>query len=321
MNKISNNDSILNLNTTPRKIIFFLGVVLCLLPSISPAIALVVGILFAQLIGHPYPELNKKATSYLLKISVIGLGFGMNLTEAIKTGKDGFIFTFVSIVSVLILGFVLGKLFKVERKTSYLISAGTAICGGSAIAAISPIIKAKENQITIAIGTVFILNAIALIIFPYIGTAINLSQNQFGMWCAIAIHDTSSVVGAASKYGDEALKIATTVKLTRALWIIPLAFFSAFIFKSKKSKVKVPYFIGLFILAMIMNTYIPIIGEYNSYLIDIAKKGLTLTLFLIGCGLNRKLIKSVGIKPLLQAIIVWMFILFASLWTVLSFYS
>lgn len=321
MKSKSNNDPFIPLESTPRKIIFFLGVIVCVTPIISPALALILGIFIAQFIGHPYANLNRKATSYLLKASVIGLGFGMNLTTAVQTGKDGAVFTLVSIISVLLLGYFLGKLFRVEKKTSYLISAGTAICGGSAIAAISPIIKAKENQISIAIGTVFILNSVALIIFPYIGTAFNLSQTQFGMWCAIAIHDTSSVVGAASKYGDEALKIATTVKLARALWIIPLAFLSAYVFKSKESKVKIPYFIGFFLLAMVMNTYIPLIAEYNTYLIEIAKKGLTVTLFLIGCGLNRSLIRSVGIKPLLQAILIWMFILLTALWVVLNFYN
>lgn len=321
MKNKSNNDPFLPLESTPRKIIFFLGVIVCITPVVSPALALILGIVIAQFIGHPYAHLNSKATSYLLKTSVIGLGFGMNLTTAVQTGKDGVIFTLVSIISVLVLGYLLGKLFRVEKKTSYLISAGTAICGGSAIAAISPIIKAKENQISIAIGTVFILNSVALIVFPYIGTALNLSQTQFGMWCAIAIHDTSSVVGAASKYGDEALKIATTVKLARALWIIPLAFASAYVFKSKESKVKVPYFIGFFLLAMVMNTYIPLITEYNIYLVEIAKKGLTVTLFLIGCGLNRSLIRSVGVKPLLQAILIWMFILLTALWVVLNFYN
>jgi uncharacterized integral membrane protein (TIGR00698 family) len=263
------------------------------------------GVLIAQFIGHPYSSKNSKASSYLLKTSVIGLGFGLNMTTALQVGKDGFIFTVISIVSILIFGFLLGKLFKVERKTSYLISAGTAICGGSAIAAISPIINAKENQISIALGTVFILNSVALIVFPYFGTTLSLSQTQFGMWCAIAIHDTSSVVGAASTYGDEALTIATTVKLARALWIIPLGFLSSFIFKTKGSKVKIPYFIFLFILAIILSTYVPFIEDYKGIIVEIAKKGLTLTLFLIGCGLNRSLIINAGLKPIIQGVILW----------------
>lgn len=320
MNSQGKKETFLSLEPTPKKILFFLGVVLCLTSFGSPALALLLGILFAQFIGHPYSSINRKVTSYLLKVSVIGLGFGLNITTALKTGKDGFIFTVISIVSILILGYILGKLFKVERKTSYLISAGTAICGGSAIAAISPIIKAKENQITIALGTVFILNSVALIVFPFIGTSLNLSQTQFGMWCAIAIHDTSSVVGAASSYGNEALAIATTVKLTRALWIIPLGFLSAFIFKTKRSKVKIPYFIFLFILAIILSTYVPFIEDYKGIIVEIAKKGLTLTLFLIGCGLNRDLIKNAGLKPILQGVLLWGFISIAALWTILKLY-
>ncbi|MFT6151534.1 MAG: putative integral membrane protein (TIGR00698 family) [Flavobacteriales bacterium] len=279
------------------------------------------GVLIAQFIGHSYSSKNSKASSYLLKTSVIGLGFGLNMTTALQVGKDGFIFTVISIVSILIFGFLLGKLFKVERKTSYLISAGTAICGGSAIAAISPIINAKENQISIALGTVFILNSVALIVFPYFGTTLSLSQTQFGMWCAIAIHDTSSVVGAASTYGDEALTIATTVKLARALWIIPLGFLSSFIFKTKGSKVKIPYFIFLFILAIILSTYVPFIEDYKGIIVEIAKKGLTLTLFLIGCGLNRSLIINAGLKPIIQGVILWGFISIAALWTILHFYD
>ncbi|MEN8928776.1 MAG: putative sulfate exporter family transporter [Flavobacteriales bacterium] len=321
MNKQEENTAFLSISETPKKILFFLGVVLCMTPYISPAFALFFGIIIAQFIGHPYSQVNSKITSYLLKISVIGLGFGLNVATALETGKDGFIFTLISIVSILILGYLLGKLFKVERKTSYLISAGTAICGGSAIAAISPIIKAKENQITIALGTVFILNSVALVIFPYIGTSLNLSQTQFGMWCAIAIHDTSSVVGAASIYGDEALTIATTVKLARALWIIPLGFLSAFIFKTKGRKVKIPYFIFLFILAIIISTYIPFIQEYKENIVHIAKKGLTLTLFLIGCGLNRSLLKNAGLKPILQGVILWGFVSIAALTAILYLYS
>ena len=314
-------ETFLTLESTPKKIIFFLGVILCITPYISPAIALLLGVLIAQFIGHPYAKVNSKATSYLLKISVIGLGFGLNVTTALQTGKDGFIFTAISIFSILVLGYFLGKIFKVEQKTSYLISAGTAICGGSAIAAISPIINAKENQISIALGTVFILNSVALIIFPYIGTSLHLSQTQFGLWCAIAIHDTSSVVGAASTFGNEALTIATTVKLARALWIIPLGFLSAFLFKTKGKKVKIPYFIFLFILAIILSTYVPFLKNYNSTIVEIAKKGLTLTLFLIGCGLNRNLIKNAGVKPILQGIILWGFISIAALTIILSFYN
>lgn len=308
--------NLLDKSITTREVIFLLAVVLCLSPLISPPIALLMGLIIAQFIGHPYLHLNHKATHILLQVSVVGLGFGMNVTSALKAGKEGILFTIVSIIGTLVIGFFMGKFLKIEKKTSYLISAGTAICGGSAIAAISPVIKAEEKQISVALGTIFILNSVALFLFPFIGHQLNLSQSQFGMWCAIAIHDTSSVVGAASKYGPQALEIATTVKLARALWIIPVAFLSTFIFKNKESKIKIPYFIGLFVLAMIANTYIPFVQQYNHYLTNIAKAGLTLTLFLIGCGLNRKTISSVGFKPLIQGVILWMIISTAALWAV-----
>lgn len=308
--------NLLDKSITTREVIFLLAVVLCLSPLISPPIALLMGLIIAQFIGHPYLHLNHKATHILLQVSVVGLGFGMNVTSALKAGKEGILFTIVSIIGTLVIGFFMGKFLKIEKKTSYLISAGTAICGGSAIAAISPVIKAEEKQISVALGTIFILNSAALFLFPFIGHQLNLSQSQFGMWCAIAIHDTSSVVGAASKYGPQALEIATTVKLARALWIIPVAFLSTFIFKNKESKIKIPYFIGLFVLAMIANTYIPFIQQYNHYLTNIAKAGLTLTLFLIGCGLNRKTISSVGFKPLIQGVILWVIIATAALWAV-----
>ncbi|WP_312078748.1 putative sulfate exporter family transporter [Chryseobacterium sp.] len=281
---------------TAREVIFFVLVVLCLSPFVSPPVALLLGLIVAQFIGHPYLHLNHKATHILLQVSVVGLGFGMNVTSAMKAGKEGIVFTIVSIIGTLVIGYLMGKFLKIDKKSSYLISAGTAICGGSAIAAISPVIKAEEKQISVALGTVFILNSVALFIFPMIGHALNLSQTQFGLWSAIAIHDTSSVVGAASKYGAQALEVATTVKLARALWIIPVAFLSTFLFKNKGSKVKIPYFIGLFILAMIANTYIPFVQNFSHYLTGIAKAGLTLTLFLIGCGLNRKLLMSVGFR-------------------------
>lgn len=309
---------ILYRSITTREVIFLLAVVFCLSPLITPPIALLMGLVIAQFIGHPYLHLNHKATHILLQVSVVGLGFGMNVTSAMKAGKEGILFTIVSIIGTLFIGFFMGKFLKIEKKTSYLISAGTAICGGSAIAAISPVIKAEEKQISVALGTIFILNSIALFLFPVIGHAMNLSQTQFGLWCAIAIHDTSSVVGAASKYGTQALEIATTVKLARALWIIPVAFLSTFIFKNKGGKIKIPYFIGLFVLAMIVNTYIPFVAQYSHYLTGFAKAGLTLTLFLIGCGLSRKVLQAVGFKPLIQGVVLWVLISAAALWAVTS---
>jgi len=317
--KSSNLKYLLDKSITTREVIFLLALVFCLSPLITPPIALLMGLVIAQFIGHPYLHLNHKATHILLQISVVGLGFGMNVTSAMKAGKEGIVFTIISIIGTLLLGFFMGKFLNIEKKTSYLIAAGTAICGGSAIAAIAPVIKAEEKQISVALGTIFILNSIALFLFPIIGHQLHLSQTQFGMWCAIAIHDTSSVVGAASKYGSQALEIATTVKLARALWIIPVAFLSTFIFKNKGGKIKIPYFIGLFVLAMIADTYVPIVQQYNHYLTGIAKAGLTVTLFLIGCGLNRKTILSVGFKPLIQGVILWIIIASAALWAVRTF--
>ena len=258
--------------------------------------------------GNPFIAFNHIAITYLLQFSVIGLGFGMNATAAISAGKEGFLLTIFSIFSTLILGTFLGKWLKTDKKTSHLISCGTAICGGSAIAAISPVIKSNENQTSIALGVIFILNSVALFVFPFIGHQLDLSQKEFGLWCAIAIHDTSSVVGAANKYGAEALQIATTVKLARALWIIPISLLTAFIFKNKSQKIKIPYFIGLFILAMLFNSYVPQTAIVSPYIVNIAKIGLTITLFLIGATLNINTLKAVGVKPLFQGVLLWIFI-------------
>src|SRR6201996_4729859 len=306
----------IRLNDNSRKAIFISCLFLCLTPFVSPAIALLMGLIIAQVIGHPYLDLNHKATHILLQVSVVGLGFGMNVHSALQAGKEGVLFTVASITGTLIFGTLMGKWLNIEKKTSFLISSGTAICGGSAIAAVSPVIKAEEKQISVALGCVFILNSIALFIFPVIGHYFNLSQTQFGLWCALAIHDTSSVVGAAGKYGNHALEVATTVKLARALWIIPVSFMSTFIFKNKSKKIKIPYFIGLFIIAMVINTYIPTVSMVSPYLIMIAKAGLTLTLFLIGAGLSRKVLASVGLRPLLQGVVLWVTISATALYAV-----
>lgn len=288
--------------------IFAAVIFLCLFSIISPPIALLFGVVIVNIFGNPFVEFNNKAITFLLQFSVIGLGFGMNASSAISAGKEGFLLTIFSIFSTLILGTFLGKWLKTDKKTSHLISCGTAICGGSAIAAISPVIKSNENQTSIALGVIFILNSIALFVFPFIGHQLDLSQKDFGLWCAIAIHDTSSVVGAANKYGAEALQIATTVKLARALWIIPISILTAAIFKSKNSKIKIPYFIGLFIVAMLLNSYVPATAVIAPHIVNIAKIGLTITLFLIGATLNVKTLKSVGVKPLLQGVFLWIFI-------------
>lgn len=290
----------------------------CLFPFVSAPIALVLGFITVLIIGNPFEEVTKKLIHILLQGSVVGLGFGMNTNSALQAGKEGFIFSFVSIISVLTIGFILTQIFKIEKITGYLISAGTAICGGSAIAAISPIVKAKPNQISVALALIFTLNSIALLAFPAIGSLLNLSQHDFGLWCAIAIHDTSSVVGAASKYGNEALEVATTVKLARVLWIIPLSLFSVMLFKNNNSKIKIPWFIGLFILAMILNTYFPLIKHISPLIVKISKIGLTVTLFLIGAGLSFKVLRNVGTKPMFLAVLLWLFIAFGSLLVILN---
>lgn len=300
-----------------RRGIFFLCVLLCFFPFVSPPVSLFAGIVFAQIFTHPCANLAAKSTGVLLKMSVVGLGFGMNIFSAVSAGKEGILFTIASIFSVLTIGFLIGRLFKLAPATSLLISAGTAICGGSAIAALAPVIRAGEKQISVALGTVFILNSLALFIFPGIGHGLHLTQSQFGMWCAIAIHDTSSVVGAAAKYGEQALQIATTVKLARALWIIPVAFGATFFFKNEQTKVKIPYFIGLFILAVVANTYVPWLKPLAPHIVHVSKIGLTVTLFLIGSGLSFTALKGVGIKPLLQGIILWILISVAALWAVI----
>jgi uncharacterized integral membrane protein (TIGR00698 family) len=309
----------LKINTAAQQIIFVLLLLLCLFPVISPPIALLLGLVVANLSGHPFLHLNHKATNILLQVSVVGLGFGMNVHSAVAAGKDGFLFTIGSIIVTIVFGTLLGKWFKIQKKTSHLISCGTAICGGSAIAAIAPVIQSDEKQTSVALGVIFILNSIALFVFPLVGHWLDMSQNDFGLWCAIAIHDTSSVVGAANKYGAEALQVATTVKLARALWIIPVALITALVFKNKTSKLKIPYFIGLFILAMVCNTYFSPIASVASHLVSVAKTGLTVTLFLIGAGLNRSVLKSVGLLPLLQGVMLWVSIAIGTLLAILYF--
>ena len=285
---------------------------------VSPPIALFLGLLFALLFGQAYPKFNKKVSKKLLQYSVVGLGFGMNLQASLQSGKEGMAFTIVSVVGTMLIGWIIGrKLLKVERDTSYLISSGTAICGGSAIAAVGPVLKAKDTEMSVALGTVFILNAIALFVFPIIGHALDMTQQQFGMWAAIAMHDTSSVVGAGAAYGEEALQVATTIKLTRALWIIPLALATSFIFKSKGQKISIPWFILFFVLAMIFNTYVLSTTEVGTmighYINDFARKSLTITLFFIGASLSRDVLKSVGIKPLIQGVLLWIIISLSTL--------
>jgi uncharacterized integral membrane protein (TIGR00698 family) len=303
-----------------KKLFFIVALLSMFSPWVTPPVALIAGILFGQFSEHPYRHLNGSATQILLQISVIGLAFGMNVTDAVQAGKDGFFFTVLTIAGVTIVGYLLGKALKINKAITYLISIGTAICGGSAIATISPIIRAKEGQVSIALGTVFILNSIALFIFPLIGSTLDLTQEQFGMWCAIAIHDTSSVVAAADSFGNRSLEIATTVKLGRALWIFPLAFLLSFLAKNENKKPSFPYFIGLFMLAMIANTYIPLIQQINHFITGIAKALLTMTLFLIGIGLNLRIIKNVGLKPFIHGTILWMLTAIISIIAIMNLY-
>jgi len=305
-------------NETLVKVLFIVCMVLCILGYVSSPVALVGGFLFAYFLGNPFLTLNSTAVNWLLKIAVVGLGFGMNLKETLAAGKDGFLLTIFSISATLILGYFLGRLLKMNRKSSHLISSGTAICGGSAIAAVSPVINASEKDISISLGVLFLLNSIALIIFPPLGHLFGLSQHQFGLWCAIAIHDTSSVVGAAYTFGEEALKVATTVKLARALWIIPLSLLSVFLFKGKGKSVKIPYFIFLFILAIILNSYLPIPEFLTEGITSISKSLLVLTLFLIGAGLSLEKIKSAGWKPMILGVSLWIFISIASILAILN---
>ena len=282
---------------------------------ITPPVALFLGLAFALLCGQAYPKFNKKVSKKLLQYSVVGLGFGMNLHASLASGKEGMMFTIVSVVGTMLIGMFIGrKILNVNRDTSYLISSGTAICGGSAIAAVGPVIKAKDSDMSVALATIFVLNAIALFIFPVLGEWLGLTQQEFGTWAAIAIHDTSSVVGAGAAYGEEALQVATTIKLTRALWIIPLALVTSFIFKSKGQKVSIPWFILWFIVAILINTYlldsVPQVGKAIS---GLARKGLIITMFFIGASLSTDVLKAVGVKPLVQGVLLWLVISIGSL--------
>lgn len=299
------------------------------LERFSAPIALFLGLAFAFIFGIPHPKFNKKFSKLMLQASVVGLGFGMNLQKSLQSGWEGMSFTIVSVIGVMIVGILLGKYMKIDGRTSYLISSGTAICGGSAIAAVGGVMKAKENEMAVSLGVIFILNAIALFIFPPLGRWFELSQQQFGTWAAIAIHDTSSVVGAGAAYGTEACELATLIKCTRALWIIPLAFFTMWYYRGEKggegkAKVSIPWFILLFVVAMIINTYTPdaiesFMRPVYSGIVVAAKQCLVAVLFAIGASLSLKVIRQVGVRPLVQALTLWMFIGAGSLLVIMYF--
>ncbi|HEY8562973.1 MAG TPA: putative sulfate exporter family transporter [Pyrinomonadaceae bacterium] len=310
-----------------QKVVFFIFIIACLTPYVSPPIALGLGLFTALKVGNPFSRTIGRWTRILLQTSVVLLGFGMNLANVLKAGKDGLVFTIATIFGTLALGWLLGRLLKINGKTSALISSGTAICGGSAIAAVAPAIDADGEEISVALCTVFILNSVALLAFPFVGHALNLTEYQFGIWAAVAIHDTSSVVGASAKYGGEALQIATTVKLARALWIAPVALIFAFLYGkrngAKRTKIAIPWFIFLFLLATIGRTYAPNWFQPSIFdaLVNLAKAGLTVTLFLIGSSLSRETLRKVGFKPFLQGVLLWIVISLVSLWAVLKVVS
>ena len=316
--------------------------VISTLPWATPAVALALGVVFGLVFEHPFAAQSRRASKILLQISVVGLGFSMNMQQVLKAGASGFLYTLCGISFALAAGWCLGKVLQVQKNSSYLISVGTAICGGSAIAAVAPVIDASDEQLSVSIGTVFILNAIGLILFPPLGQHFHLSESQFGLWAALAIHDTSSVVGAGAKYGTLALAVATTVKLARALWIVPVTLATAAIRhkradlsdidlgddeisvegehqkKAARHEIPWPWFILFFLLAAVMNTYFAPGNAAYGFAAKLAKVGLTATLFLIGSGISRKSLREVGVRPLAQGIILSMLVAALSLWLILE---
>jgi uncharacterized integral membrane protein (TIGR00698 family) len=287
--------------------VFFLALILAATGLISPPLALLGGLVYGFAALHPFPVESKRLAKFLLQASVVALGFGMNLNQVLQAGRSGFLYTAVSITSVMLLGLGFGYLLHVGKKSAFLISAGTAICGGSAIAAVGPIAEASEEEMAVSLGTVFILNSVALFLFPVVGYAFHMTQAQFGLWSALAIHDTSSVVGATAKYGATALAIGTTIKLARALWIVPLSLVTAMTLKSK-ARIQWPWFILLFCLAALLNMLLPAFNPAFGVLNHVGKIGLTVTLFLIGTGLNKETFKRVGTRPLLQGLALWIIV-------------
>ncbi len=294
------------------KNIFFAGLILAASGYLSPPFALAVGLIYGFTFVHPYHIDAKRLSKLLLQVSVVGLGFGMDLQQVLHAGRSGFIYTAASITLAMLLGWGLGKILNVKKRISFLIAAGTAICGGSAIAAVAPISGASEEEIAVSLGTVFVLNSVALLAFPAIGTALHLTQTQFGLWAALAIHDTSSVVGASAKFGVIALAVGTTVKLARALWIVPMSMGTAFLYKSK-TRIHWPWFILFFCLAAVANTYVHILQPVYPALKHLGVIGLTVTLFLIGTGLSKKTLNEVGVRPLLQGVLLWIVVAVGSL--------
>jgi len=296
--------------------LFFLGIILAASGLLSPPLALACGIAYGLLVTHEYHADARRLSRFLLQASVVCLGFGMNLGEVIRVGRSGFLYTAVGITFALLLGAALAYLLRVAKIQGFLISAGTAICGGSAIAALAPVTEASEEALAVSMGTVFVLNSVALFIFPVIGHALHLTQTQFGLWSALAIHDTSSVVGAAARYGAVALAIATTVKLARALWIIPVSLAAA-VLRRSHARIYIPWFILFFCLAAVANTFLLRMHAESQALVRLGRLGLAVTLFLIGTGITRATLRQVGVRPLLQGILLWAVVGSASLFLIL----
>lgn len=283
----------------------FVGLfLLTALPLVTSPLALVAGFAFSFLFGNPFPERTARFSKTLLKLSVVGLGFGVNFVEVIEVGKSSLLFTLVSITATIVVGELLGRVLKLPSNTRTLVSFGTAICGGSAIAAMAPVIKARDEEIAVSLATVFSLNAVALILFPPLGHLLGLDQQQFGLWAALAIHDTSSVVGASATYGAIALSVGTTAKLTRALWIAPCALIAG-VLKKSEQRTEFPLFIIGFIAAAFINTWMPSLDWAWSGLYVLARQSLVMTLFLVGAGLTKKVLRQVGLKPLLFGVVLW----------------
>jgi uncharacterized integral membrane protein (TIGR00698 family) len=287
--------------------IFFLAIILAASGLVSPPFALLGGLVYGFSFVHPFHAGSKRLAKFLLQASVVALGFGMNLHQVLQAGRSGFLYTAASITIAMLLGLGFGYFFQVGKKSAFLISAGTAICGGSAIAAVGPIADASEEEMAVSLGAVFILNSVALFLFPVIGYAFHMTQTQFGLWAALAIHDTSSVVGATAKYGPTALAVGTTIKLARALWIVPLSLVTALTLKSK-ARIQWPWFILLFCVAALLNALLPAFISTFGFLNHLGKIGLTVTLFLIGTGLNKETLKRVGARPLLQGLALWIIV-------------
>ncbi len=294
------------------RLLFALGLFFCLTPWATPPLALLAGLFFGAIATHPYKAESRTLSKVLLQSAVVGLGFGMNLQEVLRAGRSGFLYTALGIAFAMIVGTLLGKLLSVHPRPAFLISTGTAICGGSAIAAVGPIVGANEDEMSVSLGTIFLLNSIALLTFPAIGLMLKLSQSQFGLWAALAIHDTSSVVGASAKYGAVALAVGTTVKLARALWIVPMSIGTAAV-KGSKTRIQWPWFILFFCLAAVANTYLSPGAAAYRFLFNAGKLMLIITLFLIGASLSPATLRKVGPRPLLQGVLLWIVVAVASL--------